>query len=42
MLCRDQLANELKKATFDWVVVTSPEAANVFMQGWRDAGKPQV
>lgn len=39
---RDQLANELRKAAFAWVVITSPEAANVFLQGWRDAGKPQV
>jgi len=24
------------------VVITSPEAANVFLQGWQEAGKPQV
>ncbi len=27
---------------FDWVCVTSPEAASVFMEGWREAGRPAV
>ncbi|KAL3151874.1 hypothetical protein ABBQ38_012835 [Trebouxia sp. C0009 RCD-2024] len=39
---RDQLAAHLKDESFDWVVITSPEAANVFLQGWIEADKPQV
>ena len=40
--CRDQLAAHLKDQSFDWVVITSPEAANVFLQGWTEAERPQV
>ena len=29
-------------AEFDWVCITSPEAANVFLEGWRQAGRPTV
>ncbi|KAL3159027.1 hypothetical protein ABBQ32_011027 [Trebouxia sp. C0010 RCD-2024] len=39
---RDQLAAHLKDGPFDWVVITSPQAANVFLQGWIEADKPQV
>ena len=29
-------------AGWDWVCITSPEAAKVFLEGWREAGKPDV
>ena len=29
-------------AGWDWVCITSPEAANVFLRGWREAGEPDV
>ena len=34
----DRLASE----TFDWVCITSPEAASVFLEGWMLAGRPAV
>lgn len=39
--------SELPKALadpngWDWVCITSPEAAKVFLQGWADAGKPDL
>ena len=37
-----QLPVVLKSTAFDWVAITSPEAANVFVEGWRAAGKPEV
>ena len=40
--CRHELPAHLKACNYDWVVITSPEAANVFLQGWREAEKPQV
>lgn len=27
---------------FDYVIITSPESAAVFMAGWRAAGQPEV
>ncbi|GLI66857.1 hypothetical protein VaNZ11_010844 [Volvox africanus] len=27
---------------YDWVTITSPEAAAVFLEGWEQAGKPKV
>jgi uroporphyrinogen-III synthase len=30
-----------EKDAFDWVALTSPEAASVFLEGWRAAGQPQ-
>ncbi|KAH7426409.1 hypothetical protein KP509_10G001000 [Ceratopteris richardii] len=27
---------------FDWIVITSPEAASVFLDGWRKAGFPEA
>jgi uroporphyrinogen-III synthase len=27
-------------ADYDWVCITSPEAASVFLAGWRAAGRP--
>lgn len=38
----DQLPHVLQTETFDWVCITSPEAASVFIQGWKEAGKPNV
>ncbi len=38
----DQLPNLLRTERFDWVCITSPEAASVFIQGWKNAGKPHV
>ena len=29
-------------AGWDWVCITSPEAAKVFLEGWTEAGKPDV
>lgn len=31
-----------RAADFDWVCITSPEAASVFIEGWRAAGRPAV
>lgn len=39
---RAELASHLKSNDYDWVVITSPEAANVFLQGWAEADRPQV
>lgn len=39
---RDTLASQLSNNDFDWVVITSPEAAGVFLQCWEQAGQPQV
>lgn len=34
-----RLPGELKKE-YDWIVITSPEAAKVFLEAWRAAGQP--
>lgn len=39
---RDQLPGMLQAGGFDWVAITSPEAATVFLEGWRAAGSPEV
>lgn len=39
---RELLSVLLVEDQFDYVVLTSPEAAAVFISGWRDAGKPPV
>lgn len=39
---RRRLPEALVAGGFDWVAVTSPEAAAVFSEGWEAAGKPQV
>ncbi|CAN1273903.1 Uroporphyrinogen-III synthase, chloroplastic [Linum perenne] len=28
--------------TFDWIVITSPEAGSVFLEAWKEAGTPNV
>ena len=38
----DDLPEVLQQGGLDWVVVTSPEAAAVFLRGWESAGRPQV
>jgi len=39
---REKLPTALREDQFDWVCITSPEAASVFLEGWRQAGKPSV
>ncbi|PRW50787.1 Uroporphyrinogen-III chloroplastic isoform B [Chlorella sorokiniana] len=41
---RDRLPQILaeRAAEFDWVCITSPEAASVFLEGWNAAGRPAV
>ncbi len=39
---RDSLPEALQQGDIDWVVITSPEAAAVFLRGWESAGRPQV
>ena len=39
---RDQLPAVLQEGAFDWVIITSPEAAAVFLKGWEAAGQPAV
>jgi hypothetical protein len=39
---RERLPGVLQAGGFDWVAVTSPEAATVFLEGWRAAGSPEV
>lgn len=41
-LCRDVLPAVLSQGGFDWVAVTSPESAAVFIEGWNQAGQPHV
>jgi uroporphyrinogen-III synthase len=39
----DRLPEALQHSEdYDWVCITSPEAASVFLKGWREAGKPKV
>eukprot|EP00798_Chlamydomonas_sp_ICE-L_P022765 gene22765-29933_t len=38
----DRLPSFLSSKLYDWVVVTSPEAAAVFLEAWDKAGKPEV
>lgn len=37
-----KLPEVLRERSFDYVALTSPEAADVFLQGWREAGQPEV
>ena len=39
---RDQLPAVLHNESFDWVIITSPEAAAIFLKGWEAAGQPEV
>ncbi|XP_051183227.1 uroporphyrinogen-III synthase, chloroplastic [Lolium perenne] len=38
----DRLPAALRDEKFDWITVTSPEAAAVFLEGWKAAGRPKV
>ncbi|KAG8654725.1 hypothetical protein MANES_05G170800v8 [Manihot esculenta] len=38
----DRLPTVLSNASFDWVVITSPEAGLVFLEAWKVAGTPNV
>ncbi|KAJ0975968.1 hypothetical protein J5N97_017933 [Dioscorea zingiberensis] len=38
----DRLSALLCETTFDWIVITSPEAATVFLEAWKAAGTPKV
>ncbi|KAJ1298475.1 hypothetical protein BS78_01G456400 [Paspalum vaginatum] len=38
----DRLSDVLRNDKFDWITITSPEAAAVFLQGWKAAGSPKV
>lgn len=38
----DKLPDALKKETYGWIVITSPEAASVFIEAWRKADYPST
>ncbi|CAL5006436.1 unnamed protein product [Urochloa decumbens] len=38
----DRLPDVLRNDKFDWIIITSPEAAAVFLKGWMAAGSPKV
>ncbi|XP_043711242.1 uroporphyrinogen-III synthase, chloroplastic-like [Telopea speciosissima] len=38
----DRLSTVLSDTTFDWIVITSPEAGIVFLEAWKAAGTPKV
>lgn len=38
----DRLTSLLTEATFDWIIITSPEAGKVFLDAWKAAGTPSV
>ncbi|KAI3513140.1 hypothetical protein L1887_20466 [Cichorium endivia] len=38
----DRLSALLSATTFDWIIITSPEAALVFLDAWKVAGSPSV
>ncbi|KAI3684761.1 hypothetical protein L6452_33987 [Arctium lappa] len=38
----DRLSALLSATTFDWIIITSPEAALVFLDAWKAAGSPSV
>ncbi|XP_021658897.2 uroporphyrinogen-III synthase, chloroplastic isoform X2 [Hevea brasiliensis] len=38
----DRLPSVLSNTSFDWVVITSPEAGSVFLEAWKAAGTPNV
>jgi uroporphyrinogen-III synthase len=39
---KGKLASTLKSQHFDWIVLTSPEAASVFADSWHASGSPDV
>ncbi|XP_076912638.1 uroporphyrinogen-III synthase, chloroplastic-like [Bidens hawaiensis] len=38
----EKLVSLLSATSFDWIIITSPEAALVFLQAWKAAGTPSV
>ena len=32
--------HSLRDREFDWIIITSPESAAVFIAGWQAAGRP--
>jgi len=42
MLCERLKNDDERGARYQWICVTSPEAAKVFTEQWRKAGKPKV
>ncbi|CAL1410831.1 unnamed protein product [Linum trigynum] len=38
----NRLSSLLRDVTFDWIIITSPEAGSVFLEAWREAGTPNV
>ncbi|KAF2309878.1 hypothetical protein GH714_005466 [Hevea brasiliensis] len=38
----DRLSSVLSNTSFDWIVITSPEAGSVFLEAWKAAGTPNV
>ncbi|KAJ0604164.1 putative uroporphyrinogen-III synthase [Helianthus annuus] len=38
----ERLSALLSATTFDWIIITSPEAALVFLDAWKAAGSPSV
>ncbi|CAE6012383.1 unnamed protein product [Arabidopsis arenosa] len=38
----DRLASVLSDKSFDWIIITSPEAGSVFLEAWRAASSPKV
>ena len=39
---QELLPGHLERSSFDWLELTSPEAARVFVDGWQLAGRPGV
>lgn len=39
---KGQLESTLRTQDFDWIVLTSPEAASAFADSWHAAGSPEV
>ncbi|KAL1543242.1 uroporphyrinogen-III synthase [Salvia divinorum] len=38
----DKLSSLLRSNSFDWIIITSPEAGTVFLDAWTAAGTPNV
>ncbi|XP_048226858.1 uroporphyrinogen-III synthase, chloroplastic isoform X3 [Ricinus communis] len=38
----DRLPSVLSNTSFDWIVITSPEAGSVFLEAWKAAGTPNI
>uniref|UniRef100_A0A1J3HF42 Uroporphyrinogen-III synthase n=1 Tax=Noccaea caerulescens TaxID=107243 RepID=A0A1J3HF42_NOCCA len=38
----DRLASVLTDKSFDWIIITSPEAGSVFLEAWKAASSPKV